>query len=170
MRESDDLHAGEVRLLCRLRCAILLRMGKLFQKIGGVREDTRLPLQALRYGVAAFAGFAADYLALLLLKETAGLHYLVAVPVAFVVGIAVNYLIGVTFVFHRGNHSVRLELSLFLAISLSALAVTELSMYLLTDLLDIDYRISRVLSGVVTYLFNFCSRRYILYREKNTDE
>lgn len=136
----------------------------MFWKIGDVREDTRLPLQALRYGAAAFSGFAADYLTLLLLKEIAGLHYLAAVPIAFMVGIAVNYLVGVLFVFHRGNRSLRLELSIFLIISLSALVVTELSMYLLTDLAHIDYRISRILSGVVTYLYNFFSRRWVLYR------
>jgi putative flippase GtrA len=139
-------------------------MGKLFRNIGDVREDTRLLLQALRYGVAAFTGFAADYLVLLLLKEIFGMHYLAAVPIAFTVGIAVNYLVGVLFVFRRGNRSMRLELSMFLIISLSALAVTEFNMYLLTDLLRVDYRISRILTGVVTYLYNFFTRRTILYR------
>ncbi len=139
-------------------------MGKLLQNIGDVREDTRLPFQALRYGVAAFSGFAADYLTLLLLKEILGLHYLAAVPIAFTIGVAVNYLIGVLFVFRRGIRTMRLELSMFAIISLSALAVTELSMYLLTDLVHVDYRISRIFSGVVTYLYNFFSRRLILYR------
>jgi len=143
-------------------------MGKLFRNIGDMREDTRLPLQALRYGVAAFSGFAADYLTLLLLKEIVGLHYLVAVPFAFMVGIAVNYLVGVLFVFRRNGRSMRLELSMFLIVSLSALAVTELSMYLLTGLLSVDYRISRILAGVVTYLYNFFSRRWIIYRDNRT--
>lgn len=131
-----------------------------------IREDARLLTQALRYGLAAFLGFAADYAALLLLKEGLGLHYLFAVPIAFVVGIAVNYLVGVLFVFRRGSWSMRMELTLFLTISLLALAVTEGSMYALTDLMRLDYRISRVLSGVVTYLFNFFSRRWILYRHQ----
>ena len=130
----------------------------------GLRDDTRLPLQALRYGAAAFGGFAADYGALLLLKEAVGLHYLVAVPIAFLVGIAVNYLIGIWFVFRRGGLSLQKELAAFLLISLIALAVTEGSMYLFTGLLRIDYRISRIASGVLTYLFNFFSRRFILYR------
>jgi putative flippase GtrA len=130
------------------------------------REDARLPVQALRYALAAFGGFAADYGALLALKELAGLHYLIAVPLAFLVGLAVNYLIGVWFVFRRGAMPLKKELALFLIISLLALAVTEGSMYLFTDLLRVDYRISRVFSGVLTYLFNFFSRRMVLYREK----
>jgi len=130
----------------------------------GMREDSRLLTQALRYGFAAFGGFAADYCALLMLKEWGGLHYLIAVPIAFLIGLAVNYCIGVWFVFRRSRMALRHELALFLAISLLALAVTEGSMYLLTGLLRVDYRISRVVSGGVTYLFNFFSRRLLLYQ------
>jgi len=132
--------------------------------VPALRDDKRLPAQALRYGLAAFGGFAADYAALLALKEWAGLHYLVAVPLAFLAGVAVNYLIGVWFVFRRGRLPLGRELTLFVAISLFALAVTEGSMYLFTDLLRVDYRISRVISGAVTYLFNSFSRRLLLYR------
>lgn len=126
----------------------------------------RIPIQAIKYGLAAFGGFLADYGALIMLKEWLGLHYLVAVPIAFLVGIAVNYLIGIWVVFRRGNLSLGKELLLFLLISLLALAITEGSMYLFTDLLRIDYRISRLISGGATYLFNFFSRRAVLYRVK----
>ena len=120
-------------------------------------------LQAFRYGIAAFGGFAADYGALLLLKEWAGLHYLVAVPIAFVIGLAVNYLIGRWIVFQRTEKKLGQELILFVFISLVALAVTEGCMFLFTGLFGVDYRISRLISGVVTYLFNFIMRRWVLY-------
>ena len=129
-----------------------------------VRDDARLPVQALRYAIAAFGGFAADYCTLLALKEWLGIHYLVAVPIAFVVGLAVNYLIGIWLVFQRGRLSLQKELILFAVISLLALAVTEGTMYALTDLLRVDYRISRIVSGAITYLFNFLMRRTVLYR------
>ena len=129
-----------------------------------------MPIQALKYGLAAFGGFLADYGALIMLKEWLGLHYLVAVPIAFLIGIAVNYLIGIWFVFRRGSLSLVKEVALFLVISLLALAITEGSMYLLTDMIHIDYRISRLISGVVTYLFNFFSRRQLLYRAPGTDK
>ena len=131
-----------------------------------IRDDKRLIWQALRYGLAAFGGFAADYATLLALKEWAQLHYLLAVPIAFVVGLAVNYLIGRWVVFQRAEMKLQRELLLFATISLLALAVTEGSMYCFTDWVGVDYRISRVLSGVITYLFNFFSRRWILYRSQ----
>ena len=134
-----------------------------------MREDARLPVQALRYALAAFGGFAADYCALVMLKEWLGLHYLVAVPIAFVVGLAVNYFIGIWVVFRRGRFSLQHELALFLLISLLALAVTEGTMFALTDLMRIDYRISRIVSGAITYLFNFLMRRTVLYRPASKD-
>ena len=130
----------------------------------------RIPIQAIKYGVAAFGGFVADYVVLLALKEWAGLHYLAAVPLAFLAGIAVNYIIGIWFVFQRGRLSLGKELLLFVAISLLALAITEVSMFLLTDLMHVDYRISRLLSGVVTYLFNFFSRRLFIYRASKKEQ
>ena len=132
--------------------------------------NERIPIQAIKYAAAAFGGFAADYCVLLALKEWVGLHYLAAVPLAFLAGIAVNYLIGIWFVFQRGRLSLGKELMLFVTISLLALAITEGSMYLLTDLIKVDYRISRLVSGVVTYLFNFFSRRLILYRSNQKTE
>ena len=133
------------------------------------RNDARLFYQALRYGAAAFGGFAADYGSLLLLKERAGLHYLIAVPIAFLVGIGVNYLIGIVFVFRRGGLPLHREIVFFVVISMLALAVTEGCMYCFTDLLRVDYRVSRVFSGVITYLFNFFSRRLLLYRTPKSD-
>ena len=132
--------------------------------------NERTPIQAIKYGVAAFSGFAADYGVLLVLKEWVGLHYLAAVPLAFLAGIAVNYLIGIWFVFQRGRLSLGKELFLFLTISLLALAITEGSMFLFTDLLKVDYRVSRLISGVVTYLFNFFSRRFLIYRANKKEE
>ncbi|MDD4311077.1 MAG: GtrA family protein [Eubacteriales bacterium] len=129
----------------------------------------RIPIQAIKYGLAAFGGFVADYAILILLKEWVGLHYLIAVPIAFLAGIAVNYLIGIWLVFRRGSLPLGKELLLFVVISLVALAITEGSMYLLTGLMRVDYRISRLISGVVTYLFNFFSRRFLLYREQARD-
>ena len=134
------------------------------QKERLIDANERIPIQAVKYGLAAFGGFAADYCMLLLLKEIVGLHYLAAVPLAFLAGIAVNYLIGIWFVFRRGRLSLGKELLLFVTISLLALAITEGSMFLLTDLMHVDYRISRLISGVVTYLFNFFSRRFLIYR------
>ncbi len=153
----------------RARACYTTHMGNAKRLFRLLREDSRLPMQAMRYGVAAAAGFAADYLVLVILKETCGLHVLAAVPIAFVVGVAVNYLVGVTFVFCRGKWTLPAELSMFLLISLAAMALTEGCMYVLTDSLRLDYRIARVLTGVVTYLFNFFTRRWLLYRGKKKD-
>ncbi len=119
--------------------------------------------QALRYGLAAGLGFLADYGLLALLTGVFHLHYLLAVPIAFIVGVAVNYIVGVALVFRRGRMQRAAELTTFLLISLAALGLTELTMYLFTDIFRLHPLVSRIISGVVTYLFNFLMRRYVLY-------
>ena len=141
-----------------------MRMEKKIRSCKLPRYSDGLLRQALRYGVAAALGFAADYGTLILLKEGLGLHYLLAAAIAFAIGIAVNYLVGVLFVFRRGELPRALELTGFLLISLAALGLTELLLYALTELFGLHYLLSRLLAGAATYLFNFLMRRYALYR------
>ena len=136
-------------------------MGK--KKCAVHRYDTRLLPQALLYGAVAFLGFAGDYGMLWLLTEGLGLYYLYAVPIAFVFGLAVNYLGGRLWVYSKGGRNRGLEISAFLLISLLALLLTEGLMYVLTDLLGAHYLVSRLVCGVVTFLFNFFMRRWVLY-------
>lgn len=121
--------------------------------------------QLLGYAVVAFLGFAADYAALYLL-ERAGLHYLLAAALAFLIGLAVNYVLGVRFVFRRKNMRLALELSAFLLISLVALLLTEGTIALLHGALGLPLMLGKLIAGVLTFLWNFCARRYGLYRKK----
>ena len=132
------------------------------------RHADGLLRQAARYALVAAAGFAADYGMLILLKEVFGLHYLLAAAIAFIIGVAVNYVAGALFVFRKSALPRAVELTGFLFVSLAALGLTELMMYVLTDLFKLHYMVSRVLSGAATYLFNFFMRRCVLYRGTDT--
>lgn len=127
----------------------------------------QLVFQAVRYGAAAFLGFLADYAALWLLTTFCpAVHYLISAVIAFVLGLAVNYIIGVTFVFHRTKvHSRAAELSGFLIISLVALGINELALWCGTELLRFPLMLSKVFTGALTFLWNFFARRFILYPE-----
>ena len=63
--------------------------------------------EILRFVVAGAAGFAVELGVLVLLKEKAGLDTLAAVPVAFTVSVAVNYLICILWVFRGAKEQSR---------------------------------------------------------------
>jgi len=129
------------------------------------RRDDGLPGQALRYAVVAFSGFLADYLVLLLLSVVFDIHYLISAAIAFVAGLAINYVLGLILVFKRGQMRRALEIFLFLLISLVALGITELMMWLLTDVVaGLHHMFSKIIAALVAYVWNFLTRRYILYR------
>lgn len=147
------------------QCAILMRMEqtKRPEIKNGNREST--VVQLIRYAVVAFLGFAADYALLALLTQIFRIHHLVAVPIAFLIGLTVNYALGIVFVFHRGRISVPAELSVFLLISLAALGITELTVFLMTDVFGISVLLSKIASGILSFLWNFTARKLFLYQK-----
>lgn len=128
----------------------------------------KLIFQAVRYGAAAISGFLADYLLLWLLStQCPQIHYLISAALAFVAGLAVNYIVGVTFVFKRDpSRSRTLELGVFLLISLVALGINELVLWGAAELFAAHVMLSKIFAGALTFLWNFFARRLILYPER----
>ena len=132
------------------------------------REQT-LPRQLIRYGVVAFAGYAADY-GLFTLLRLVGMHYLWAGVIAFVLGLAVNYLLGHYWAYRGRGASMAMEIGAFVLISAVSMGLNELFLWLLTDCCGIHAQISRLLTGVITFLWNFAARRWILYRKQRSEQ
>lgn len=126
-------------------------------------ESARLSTQAMRYAIVAFLGFVVDYVLLIALKAL-GMHYLWATGIAFVIGVVINYILSVRWAF-RKEHKVQKKqgVVVFILINAVALGLTELCMWGLTDGLHIHYALSRVLTGIVTFVWNFFARRQLLF-------
>jgi putative flippase GtrA len=59
-----------------------------------------------------------------------------------------------------------LEFLLFLVIGLIGLGLNELFLWMLTDLAHVYYLISKILTAVVVYLWNFFARKILLFNRK----
>ena len=129
-------------------------------------EDTLV--QAFRYLFVGGLAFAVDYGTLLLLKEVAGFHYLLANSVSFLFGLATNYALSVRWVFASrklGNRYV--EFLVFAAIGLVGLGVNDLVMWACTDRLGVDYRLSKLAAAGVALFWNFFARKLALFRRES---
>ncbi len=128
-------------------------------------RSNKLPVQAVRYFFVALAGFLTDYIMLFLLNVLLDMHYLAAAAIAYAAGSIVNYVLGLVFVFERGRMRRALEIFLFILIAVSAFGLTELIMWLLSDVIaGIHPMISKIVAAFFSFLWNFFARRYILYR------
>jgi len=125
---------------------------------------TRVLRDLIAYGLASGAALALDYGLLLLCQKTLGLPYLVAAAIGFCGGLALVYGLSVTLVF-RDRRSVRpaSEFSVFCAIGLAGLLLTEALMLFFVGHLGFDPAFAKIPTAGVVFLFNFTARRALLF-------
>ena len=126
--------------------------------------------KTIQFFRALFVGgmaFLADA-AVLWVIEALGLHYLIAAVFGFIVGVAVNYGLSKLLVFKKNKISMSraAEISIYVAISAVGLGLTELFMLFFTETVGLYFMLSKGISALLVFIWNYYSRRLIIYREK----
>lgn len=130
----------------------------LFQKTNSA------PIQFFRYGIVGAIAFVCDFSTLVALTEFLKIHYLISAAVGFIVGLTVNYILSVRWVFAYRKYSSPLqEFSIFAVIGIIGLLLNEAFMYLFTDIAGVHYTLSKLLATFLVFLWNFTARRYALF-------
>lgn len=135
-----------------------------------LRNDGIL-VQAVRYGFVGLIAFAVDFMVLVLLTEHAGLHYAHGAVWGFVAGLTTNYLLCIAWVFHeRALSDRKLEFAIFAAIGAAGLLLTEAILWLGTEQLEFDYRLSKIAAVAIVLVWNFSARKCLLFRGRRLAE
>lgn len=122
----------------------------------------------IRYSFVGGIAFAVDFGTLCLCTDGLGLHYLISGIIAFVLGLTVNYYLSLHWVFsHKGSSTtpVRkkgLEFILFALIGVVGLGLNTLILYLLTDVAGFHYLVSKIISTIIVFMWNFVGRRFLM--------
>jgi putative flippase GtrA len=93
-----------------------------------------------------------------------GVHYLVAAPIGFVLGLATIYVLSVRWVFGArriGNAGV--EFAIFAGIGLVGLALNQLVLYAAVEGARLSYEAAKVVSAGIVFCFNFGLRKTLLF-------
>lgn len=123
-------------------------------------------LQLFRYGFVGGVAFLVDYGTLFCLTHFAGVPYLWSAAVAFILGLVTNYLISISWVFsHNGKMQVWQEFLFFAIIGVIGLALNELIMYVGTDIVQLHYMISKLISTAIVFFWNFFARKFLLFNK-----
>jgi putative flippase GtrA len=121
-------------------------------------------VQLLRYTLVGACAFAFDFSCLFLLTSYCHVHYLVSAAIAFLVGLAVNYALSVAWVFNRRKmNNWFSEFVVFAVIGLGGLLLNEVFIWFFTDIVLLFYLLSKAISTVLVYLYNFLVRKYVLF-------
>ena len=122
-------------------------------------------IQLIRYGFVGGAAFVLDISTLYFLADYCGIHYLVSAAIAFTVGLTTNYLLSIIWVFSSRNQAdTKKEFAVFTLVGLFGLGLTELLLWLLTDLLAVHYLYSKLVATAIVFFSNFGLRKILLFR------
>lgn len=126
----------------------------------------RLLRQFVQYVLVGGVAFVFDFVALFLLTERVGLHYIVSASIAFLLGLTTNYLLCILWIFdYRALQNQAHEFAVFSLIGLAGLLLNGSLMFILIEFLGLHYLIARAQAAVLILLLNFSLKRFLLFSE-----
>ena len=121
-------------------------------------------MQAFRALFVSGIALIIDMLILWSLSLT-GLHYMICAFWGFIGGTLMNFLLSIKFVFTKKARLGRTgEVTVHFIVSFVGLGLTELLMWLFTEIFGLYFMISKCFAAVIVFGWNFTARKLILYR------
>lgn len=122
-------------------------------------------VQLFRYTFVGGTAFIVDFGLLFVLTDFVNIHYLISAAISFLLGLATNYWLSIIWVFNKRiltNKS--LEFGIFAFIGIIGLGFNELFIWFFTEYVHFHYLLSKIVSTVFVFLWNFIVRKFILFR------
>lgn len=131
-------------------------------------NTTDLFIQFFRYTLVGGLAFVVDLGLLFVLTEYAHWYYLVSATLSFLAGLLVNYVLSTQWIFKSSKiRNKKIEFILFGLIGVIGLGLNNVLLYFFTDLIGLYYILSKLITAVLVYAWNFLGRRYFLFNAKN---
>lgn len=132
-----------------------------------VYKTNNLLIQLIRYTIVGGLAFVVDFGLLFVLTEYAGLHYILSATCSFIAGLLVNYYISTAWVFESSIKSKQIEFTLFALIGVVGLGLNDLLIWIFTEKFQIYYMLSKLITAVLVYLWNFLGRKYLVFNKQS---
>lgn len=131
-------------------------------------NTTNLFIQLFRYTLVGGLAFVVDFGLLFFLTEYVRLHYLISATISFLAGLLVNYVISTQWIFRDSKiKNKKVEFVLFGLIGVIGLILNNVLIYLFTDVVGLYYILSKLVTAIIVYMWNFLGRRYFLFNAKS---
>ncbi|MBT8230478.1 MAG: GtrA family protein [Saprospiraceae bacterium] len=115
--------------------------------------------------LSSFLATAVDFVTLVILTELFGIYYLVSTAIASAFGAIVSFLLGRYWAFKRPESFIVAQAFRYAVASGIILMANVAGMYFFTDILSIQYLISKIIVAIITgILISFPLFRYFVYQ------
>ena len=112
-------------------------------------------------GIATIIDFGFLYF----FTEFLNIYYLTSAALSFILGLITNYILSIVWVFNRRKFAKKwLEFVIFAIIGVVGLILNELIIWYFTEYVHFHYLLSKVVSTIVVFSWNFLARKFILFR------
>lgn len=139
------------------------KLSKLIDILFIARTDSTL-IQLFRYTFVGGFAFVIDFGSLFVLTEFFHIYYLISAAIAFLLGLTTNYILSILWVFDKHKVQSRwMEFLIFGAIGLIGLGLNEVIIWFFTEKIRLHYLISKIISTIVVYCWNFFARKFTLF-------
>lgn len=137
---------------------------KLLNELLFSKTDNTL-IQLFRYTFVGGFAFIIDFGSLFILTEFFHVYYLISAAIAFLLGLTTNYFLSILWVFDKRTVQSRwIEFCIFGFIGLIGLGLNELIIWFFTEKIRFHYLISKIISTIIVYCWNFFARKLTLFR------
>lgn len=134
----------------------------------------RLIQEFFKYCIVGGLAFASDIGSIYIFREyilySLPFALYLSVIIGFIIGLTVNYLLSVRFVFTGAKQAVKGEQMVFFMqfalIGIIGLLMTEVLMFLGVEIFKIHYLIVKIFAAAVVLIWNYGARKYLIIRKE----
>ena len=125
-------------------------------------------LQFCRYVLVGGTATLVDWSVLFAVTELGHIHYLFSAVFGFMAGLITNFVLSKWLVFNSQAVEARVtpkaEFASYALIGIVGLGLTELILFLLTDLCKIYYMLAKAIATFMVLFYNYAARKFLLYK------
>lgn len=127
----------------------------------------KLIWQLIKFSACGVTCFAIDYSLMLLLTEVFGVRYLISAGISFVFATSINYFISAAWVYDTENRKRRkYDIFVFIILGAIGLGINQFIMWSMVEFIQWDYRVVKIVSGIIVSIYNFITRKRFLEGKK----
>lgn len=141
----------------------LVRTPRMLLRVLFIEKSNHGLIQFFRYGFVGGFSALVDIGALFACTSLLGIHYLISLAIAFILGTIVNYTLSILWVFDSSKNK-KMEFLLFTLIGLGGLGINELIVWSLVEFAHLYYLPAKFVSVSVVVIWSFSLRRLLFAR------
>ena len=117
----------------------------------------------IRFSIVGGIATLIDFIFLYIFKEFLNMDVIIANTLSFIISVTYNYIASIVWVFDINKEkNKKIQFILFILFSIFGLVLNNIILYILTDIFNMYYLISKVVATLFAMIFNFITRKRFL--------